>query len=212
MRFLTFRRYYLDKYLTQYISYLHGKVLDIGGKKENKRGSFRPPLHKVESWEYLNSDASTKPDILAGAEQIPVPSETYNTVLLAEVLEHVMDPGQVLQEASRVLGIHGILVLSMPFLIAVHGDPNDYQRWTRHKLELELSKAGFKIKVFRSMGGIVAVGWDLLHYQCLSEALLPRIIGKVIIYLAPIFKVFDKLVSNQNGITTGYFLIAEKDR
>ncbi len=212
MRFLTFRRYYLDIYLTGNISYLYGKVLDIGGKKENKRGSFRPPISKVESWEYLNTDPSTKPDILAGAEQIPVPNESYNTVILAEVLEHVMDPRQVLQEAYRVLGKQGILVLSMPFLVSEHGDPNDYQRWTRQKLELELSKVGFKIKVFNSLGGIIAVSWDLLHYQCLTEAILPRLIGKIIIYLAPIFKVFDKLVSNQKGITTGYFLIAEKDQ
>ena len=211
MPFLTFRRYYLDKCLTDNISFLQGKVLDIGGKKENKRGAFRPPLKQVESWEYLNTDPSTKPDIRAGAEQIPVSDGSYNTVLLAEILEHVQDPLQVLAEAHRVLAVDGVLVLSMPFLVPVHSDPHDYQRWTRQKLELELQKAGFKIKVFNSMGGILAVIWDLMHRQCSSEALLPRIIGKGLIYLAPLFKVFDKLVSHQKGITTGYFLIAKKD-
>lgn len=211
MPFLTFRRYYLDKCLTDNISFLHGKVLDIGGKKENKRGAFRPPLKQVESWKYLNTDPSTKPDIQAGAEQIPVSDGSYNTVLLAEVLEHVQDPLQVLAEAHRVLAVDGVLVLSMPFLVPVHSDPHDYQRWTRQKLELELQKAGFNIKVLNSMGGILAVIWDLLHRQCSSEALLLRIIGKGLFYLAPLFKVFDKLVSNQKGITTGYFLIAKKD-
>lgn len=211
MTFLTFRRYYLDKCLSENISYLHGKILDIGGKKANKRGAFRPPLKQVESWEYLNTDLSTKPDIRAGAEQIPVSDGSYNTVLLTEVLEHIQDPLQVLAEAYRVLAPEGILVLSMPFLVPVHSDPHDYQRWTREKLELELEKVGFKIKAFNSMGGIIAVIWDLMHRQCSSEAFLPRIIGKGLFYLAPLFKVFDKLVSNQKGITTGYFLIAQKN-
>ena len=37
----------------------------------------------------------------------------------------------------------GELFLTMPFLYQVHGDPNDFQRWTATKLELELKKLNF---------------------------------------------------------------------
>ena len=39
------RRYYLDKYFEQNTNVLTGDVLDVGGKKDNKRGSFRPNLN-----------------------------------------------------------------------------------------------------------------------------------------------------------------------
>ncbi len=53
---ITFTRHYLDQFLME--TNFFGKVLDIGGKKENKRGKFVPPIEKVESWEYLNTDPS----------------------------------------------------------------------------------------------------------------------------------------------------------
>ena len=56
---ITFRRMYLDEWLERSKPLMHGKVLDIGGKKDNKRGNFRPPIEKVSSWEYVNIDKIT---------------------------------------------------------------------------------------------------------------------------------------------------------
>jgi hypothetical protein len=54
---LTFRRYYVDTLLSA--TDFSGRVLDIGGKKEKKRGQFRPHLDQVEKWEYLNINPET---------------------------------------------------------------------------------------------------------------------------------------------------------
>lgn len=105
MKFLTFRRYWLDKLFAK--TKFHGKVLDIGGKKGNKRGHFRPPLDKVESWEYLNIDSATNPDYLCSSDSIPVNNEMFDTVLLIEVLEHLKNPEVTLAEVSRVLKKRG---------------------------------------------------------------------------------------------------------
>jgi len=43
----SFRRYYLDQFLLG--TEFYGNVLDLGGKKEQKRGGFHPPLGKVIS-------------------------------------------------------------------------------------------------------------------------------------------------------------------
>ena len=128
MSFITFRRYYLDKVLSDIKFY--GKVLDVGGKKENKRGTFRPPLDKIESWEYLNIDESTNPDYLCSADNIPVDDNTFDIVMLAEVIEHLENPIAVLNECYRVLKKDGKIVVTIPFLNALHADPYDFQRWT----------------------------------------------------------------------------------
>ncbi len=55
----TCRRRLLDQALENAIPLMRGRVLDIGGKKKNRRGRFRPPLQHTESWEYLNADPET---------------------------------------------------------------------------------------------------------------------------------------------------------
>ena len=54
------RRNYIDKYFDTNTRNLSGVVLDIGGKKNNKRGNFKP--NKNLKIFYLNTDAHTNPD------------------------------------------------------------------------------------------------------------------------------------------------------
>lgn len=215
MSFITFRRYYLDELLN--CTQFYGKVLDVGGKKENKRGKFRPPLDKVDSWKYLNIDKSTNPDYLCSVDDIPIEDESFDIVLLAEVLEHLENPIDVLKECKRVLKKNGKIVITMPFLYPKHADPYDFQRWTDYKLENELKKLGFKNIVITPMGGIFAVIYDLLHVSLGSasknrDALKNKIIGKFIMpILAKVFKWLDKKYEYKNKtITTGYFIEAYK--
>ena len=100
---LTQRRSHLDQFLLSQITQMKGEILDIGGKKTNKRGMFIPPLNQVTSWRYVNIDPSTEPDFCCGAERIPLPDQSIDGFLLCEVLEHLEHPEAVLQEAFRLL-------------------------------------------------------------------------------------------------------------
>ena len=160
-KIITFRRYHLDNLLSQIDFY--GKVLDVGGKKINKRGKFRPPINNVISWEYLNTDESTNPDYIYNAEKIGLDSASFDFIVLTEVLEHLENPILALKECNRLLKKSGTLILTMPFLYGIHGDPNDFQRWTPSKFNLELTKVGFKEIEILTMGGFFAVLFDLLR-------------------------------------------------
>ena len=56
MSFISFRRYYLDHELDENKQIFKGRVLDIGGKKDNRRGSFVPPYEQVDEWVFLRSE------------------------------------------------------------------------------------------------------------------------------------------------------------
>ena len=158
------RRRLLDKALEDAVGLMQGRVLDIGGSKYNKRGSFRPPLKQVDRWEYLNSNPDTEPDYCCDAAEIPLDDNSIDTVVMTEVLEYLDRPEQVLSEISRILKVSGICIMSVPFLHPVHGDAEfDRQRWTAVQLGQACRKAGFTKIDINPMGSIWSVLHDFLH-------------------------------------------------
>ena len=215
MSFITFRRHYIDKLLLKTTFY--GKVLDVGGKKDSKRGCFRPPLDDVEIWEYLNIDKNTNPDYICSADNILIDDESFEMILLTEVLEHLENPIKVLNECKRILKKDGKLIATIPFLYALHADPYDFQRWTNVKIRMELKKLGFKNIKIESMGSLFAVTYDLFHISLNKEsknrhAIKNKLIRRLIMpILAKLFLSLDiKYMYKSKAITTGYYIEATK--
>ena len=214
MKFITFRRYWLDRLLAE--TDFEGKVLDVGGTRVNKRGNFRPPVEKVQKWEYLNIDEKTCPDYLCASDKIPVDDETFDMIVITEVLEHLERPQDTLKEAFRVLKKQGRLIASVPFLYPVHPDPFDFQRWTQEKIRLEFDKAGFKEIQIRTMGGFFAVVYDLMHSFLVEEDgklfFIRKVIYKILMPLsAVIYRGLDNYFATiHNKITTGFYVTAVK--
>lgn len=88
----------------------------------------------------------TSPDVFADGKAIPFVNDSFDTVLLLEVLEHVRDPDGVLREIARVLKPGGQLLLSMPFLYPLHDAPHDYRRYTEYGLRHSVAAAGLAVK------------------------------------------------------------------
>lgn len=215
-KFVTYRRFYLDLFLGE--QRFTGRVLDVGGERATGRGSFSPPLSGVAEWVYVNIDPATKPDILAGAGDIPVESGSFDYVLLTEVLEHLEKPDSALAEAHRVLKAGGRIVASMPFIFAQHGDPHDFQRWTKQKFGAALAEHGFVVREIRPMGGILCSMADLaeLYWNYGFEkggglGLPSRILRFLLrrVFLKLLFRM-DARTDFTDRFTTGYFVVAEK--
>lgn len=210
------RRRYLDAFLSA--TPWQGRVLDVGGKKTNKRGTFRPPLASVECWNYVNTEAATEPDYLASAEQMPIQDCSYDMVLLSEVLEHLGEPEKALAEASRVLRPGGALVCAAPFLYPLHADPEDYQRWLPARYKKVLGALGFRGITVIPMGGFFAVSYDLL--QLASRAWLRTAAGgwkrTAMQHAVPgVLHILFKLDQRHRTFlcphfTTGYYVFARK--
>jgi SAM-dependent methyltransferase len=67
---------------------------------------------------------------IGDAHQIPLASESVDAVLIQAVLEHVLDPAQVVREIRRVLRPGGLVYAETPFLQQVHAGPYDFVRYT----------------------------------------------------------------------------------
>lgn len=52
--YVTYRRFWLDSHLNEFSSEMRGKVMDLGGKRDNKRGTFSPPEERMQSSSVAN--------------------------------------------------------------------------------------------------------------------------------------------------------------
>ena len=153
--FVSYRRYLLDRCLESHRHLMTGVILDLGGKRDRKRGAFRPPKAQVEHWFYVNIAPETRPDILADVANVPLSGACADCIICTEVLEHLPNPAACVNEAYRMLKPGGVFMASVPFLYPVHADPFDYQRFTADGLR-HLCRRFASVYV-ESMGGYPGV-------------------------------------------------------
>lgn len=153
--------------------------------------------------------------------QLPFAGETFDTVVLLEVIEHLPLPLLALQEAFRILKPNGTIILSTPFIYPIHDAPYDYQRWTRHGIE-ELSKnSQLDIDKLYPLGCSLesstllfnlGFAWEALHAKGLQRIILLVLTAT----LAPLFNciaiIFTSLRRDQSAspFSIGYLSVLRK--
>lgn len=210
----SFRRELINKDLSNQIKLLNGKVVDFGGSHGIHARSNIKKTNNIQEIVVINIDERSKPDIVANLEKIPVSENSYDSFLLIEVLEHVENVQQVIDEINRVISINAKGLISLPFLYQIHEAPDDYRRWTKKKITDFFSQNGFKILLIKENGGIFAVIFDLIRSFILNldnNKIFVKLFFKILRIIKPIFRLLDnKTIHLSKTITTGYFLVVEK--
>jgi SAM-dependent methyltransferase len=104
-------------------------VLIVGGGSIGKgiRRLYEDPQVKIAAFDIYASDVT---HVVADAHQIPFQDAAFDAVVVQAVLEHVLEPAQVVVEIWRVLRSGGIVYAETPFLQHVHEGAYDFQRFT----------------------------------------------------------------------------------
>ena len=134
---------------------LHGDILDVGGGDGKRYKHLFPQAKSLRS---LDIDASQQPDIVGSAEAMPVPDNSVDGILCAQMLEHVPHPWKALSEMHRILRSGGKVILTAPQWNEMHEEPHDYYRYTNFGLKVLCEEAGFRVLEARQRGRY----WSLL--------------------------------------------------
>ena len=104
-------------------------ILIIGG---GSIGQGMAKLYEGDTSRVVAFDiyATTNVQLVADGHKIPFESETFDAVVIQAILEHVLDPSEIVGEIWRVLKPAGLVYAETPFLQAVHEGPYDFQRFT----------------------------------------------------------------------------------
>jgi len=164
------RRYLVDEFHFHHVPTISegSLVLDVGGNRMGKRGLFDIEKYNFEVV-YANLSRAKKPDVQSDASCLPFREAAFDAVICSELLEHVPYPPDVLREIFRVLRKSGMLLICVPFLIKIHGDPYDYARYTDYYWSETLRAAGFSGLVIEKQGSFWCVLIDMLREMILRK-------------------------------------------
>ena len=129
-----------------------GRVLDVGcGVKP-----YREWLDSAAITEYVGADVESGENVdilIPRVGHWPLEEAEFDVVLCTQVLEHVPELDQVLDEIKRVLRPGGQLIASVPFIYNAHAVPEDYRRLSVDGVR-RIVEDDFQIVELRKEGGV----------------------------------------------------------
>jgi len=185
-----------------------GSVLDVGGKRSvNNITNFILSKNIIV---YLDKFSENDKDLKIDLEVLNTNmSHQFDNVLLFNVLEHIYNFNNCLNNCYSFLKKGGKFFGSTPFMFRIHSSPNDFFRYTEQSLKKSLEAVGFvNIKIYILDGGIF-----ICFYNSIS--IITQKIPFLNNFLLFFFKFLDKILfifskKNKEIYPLGYFFSAEK--
>lgn len=194
--------------------HIHGRLLDIGCGLKPYAPLLAPYVTEHVGVDHPESPhALTSVDVLATAYDIPLKSESFDTVLMSEVLEHLERPVDALAECHRLLRPGGKLILTTPFVWTLHEEPRDFYRFSPYGLRYVAEQAGFSDLVVIPLAGQWVMLAIMLGYA-LGRSPARRLGGRLGILLTALQRLAIRLDYRwfEPWLAHGHLLIAQRPR
>lgn len=163
--------------------------------------------------------------IWADGTELGIKTGSVDTVVSFGVLEHIANPDKYISEVARILKKEGYFILTIPFLYESHGGQDcqdDFWRWTKHGIILELKKHDFNnIDIF-TYGRVGTMFSQLINSYLVKKIKFwntqENIYFKSLkaLCLLPVFFIVNLLCWILNGIdadhayAAGFYAVAKK--
>ncbi len=195
--------------------YAKGTLLDYGCGNKPYFSFFEKKIQRYIGVDTTQNKLGTVDVVVKLGEPLPFEASPIDTVLSTQVLEHIAQPEQYLQEIARILRRSGYLILTCPGAYMVHEEPNDFYRYTEYGLKYLLSRCKLEIVKLTTAGGAWRlIGQTFLNHKTFSRKWdIPVVSG--IVYYGTVVSVnlmcsmLDKINTNQKD-PSNYMLIAQK--
>ena len=128
---------------------------------------------------------------------------SFDSVILADVLEHVKEEGRMLHEILKVLKKNGVLILTVPAFQSLFGyhdrEVGHLRRYSKKKLEKQVRRAGFTIEKIRYWN-MISIPMVLLFSKFLNKR-YPHSKSRMNRLLEAYFNIIEKNISMPIGVS-----------
>jgi SAM-dependent methyltransferase len=157
-------------------------------------------------------------DICADAGNLPIGTGRVDLVLSIAMLEHVLDPLQVISEIRRILKSGGLAFCYVPFMQPFHAAPGDFQRWS----EAGLRQAFKDMEVVEcGVGAGPVSSWLWITIEALAVILsfgintlydFWRLLLMVALFPIKYLDEFFARLPHAKFLASGFYIIARKEK
>lgn len=141
--------------------HMHGDLLDLGSGK----AKYKPMLLKqVGSYTAFDMVEGPNVDVVGDIHNLPFEDNSFDTIISTSVMEHVKEPWRMIEEVQRVLRPGGKCILTTPFMVPFHADPNDYYRYTTEGGKHLFERVGLEIIESIKYGGMNVVMAEMYKF------------------------------------------------
>lgn len=207
----------IRKLIEKYSVYGKGVLVDIGCGEKPYESYFKEEGTCYYGTDFPVTSTSKNVDFYSDAHYLPIKSNSCDTVLCTQVIEHVKDFFVVFEEISRILKPGGFLILTAPQEWPLHKEPYDYYRFTSHSLSYLSFYNGFNPELIKNKGGFWMVMGQKLSTHIWKKIKLENPFSyfkymfiSPMVALIQIFSIILDKLDNDDKSTLGYILIAKK--
>ncbi|MFA5864688.1 MAG: class I SAM-dependent methyltransferase [Phycisphaerae bacterium] len=206
----------------KYQSRLTGRLLDVGCGFS----PYKSLLKAIDNYTGLDikgnhyiiaEEEKDKDKVFFDGKTIPFEPQQFDSILCTEVLEHVFEPQDFINEIYRVLKGDGCVLLTTPFLWPLHDEPYDFYRYTRYALKELFEHAGFSEITILVRGGWYT-NFSLMLGGCFTRCFpkykylryMLMLLGYPLVYVTQIIlPKFDRHLESET-LPVGYTVFAKK--
>jgi SAM-dependent methyltransferase len=144
-------------------------------------------------------------------------TNTFDTVLSTDVLEHIHEPALLFSEMNRILKPEGHLILAVPFLYWIHENPHDYHRYTHFMLREFCKKNNLEVIELEAYGGLPEIIFDLIHkgygfFNLPMKSLFYKSFNGIGRMLSKVGFIKRMSIRSRSTFPMGYILVARKGK
>ncbi|WP_416437476.1 class I SAM-dependent methyltransferase [Phnomibacter sp. MR] len=155
------RRVLLESLESHAVS-LNGKLLDFGCGAKPYQSLFSVDQYIGVDFQGEGHDHSNEQiDVYYDGKTLPFDNESFDSIFSTEVFEHVFNLSEMLKELNRVLKPGGQMLITCPFAICEHEQPNDFARYTSFAIRHLLQEHGFEVVHQEKLGTAVQALWQM---------------------------------------------------
>ena len=194
-----------------------GRLLDLGCGKVPLYAAYKDFISEniCVDWGntlHNNPYIDVEADLNSG---LPFGAGEFDTIILSDVLEHVLNPGHLWHEMARVLARDGKIIMNVPFFYWLHEQPHDYYRYTEYALRNFVQIAGFRLIELRRLGGLPEICADIFGKVASRGGVIGRVLASSVqsamLTLLRIKRVRDISKRSSRLFPIGYLLIASEN-
>jgi SAM-dependent methyltransferase len=153
----------ISHYYAAIQDHAQGRLLDLGCGHVPYYEMYRSLTTETicVDWENTLHKNELLDDVVDINKPLPMESDSFDTVLLMDVLEHIAHPLELVGEISRVLRPGGKLIVGVPFFYWLHEQPYDFFRYTEFALARLCESNALHVVSLEPYGGVPEILADV---------------------------------------------------